>query len=44
MSKARNYITELAAGGRYHFAAEEMGRALGVSADAAKLSLYRLWE
>jgi predicted transcriptional regulator of viral defense system len=42
MSKARDYITELAAGGRYHFAAEEMRLALGVSADAAKLSLYRL--
>jgi predicted transcriptional regulator of viral defense system len=42
MSKARDYITELAAGGRYHFAAEEMRRALRVSADAAKLSLYRL--
>src|SRR6266513_156726 len=42
MSKARDYITELATGGRYHFAAEEMRRALGVSADAAKLSLYRL--
>src|SRR2546423_15468099 len=42
MSKARDYITELTVGGRYHFAAEEMRLALGVSADAAKLSLYRL--
>jgi len=40
--KARDYITDLAASGRYHFAAEEMRKALGVSADAAKLSLYRL--
>jgi predicted transcriptional regulator of viral defense system len=42
MPKARDYITDLAASGRYHFAAEEMRKALGVSADAAKLSLYRL--
>src|SRR5437016_13924905 len=42
MSKARDYITELTVGGRYHFAADEMRKALGVSADAAKLSLYRL--
>ncbi len=42
VSKARDYITDLAVSGRYHFAAEEMRKALGVSADAAKLSLYRL--
>src|SRR3989440_10791365 len=42
MSKARDYITELATVGRYHFAADEIRKALGVSADAAKLSLYRL--
>jgi predicted transcriptional regulator of viral defense system len=42
VSKARDYITDMAASGRYHFAAEEMRKALGVSADAAKLSLYRL--
>jgi len=42
MPRARDYITDLAASGRYHFAAEEMRKALGVSADAAKLSLYRL--
>ena len=42
MSKARDYISDLAANGRYHFAADEMRKALGVSADAAKLSLYRL--
>jgi predicted transcriptional regulator of viral defense system len=40
--KTRDYITDLAASGRYHFAAEEMRKALGVSADAAKLALYRL--
>ena len=42
MLKARDYISDLAANGRYHFAADEMRKALGVSADAAKLSLYRL--
>jgi predicted transcriptional regulator of viral defense system len=42
MLKARDYLAELAASGRYHFAADEMRRALGVSADAVKLSLYRL--
>jgi predicted transcriptional regulator of viral defense system len=42
MPKARDYITDLAASGRYHFASQEMRKALGVSADAAKLSLYRL--
>ena len=31
VSKARDYITDLAANGRYHFAAEEMRKALGVS-------------
>ena len=40
--KARDYVADLAASGRHHFAAKEMRKALGVSADAAKLSLYRL--
>jgi predicted transcriptional regulator of viral defense system len=42
VSKAREYITNLAANGRYQFAAEEMRVALGVSADAVKLALHRL--
>lgn len=42
MSKARDYVTDLAASGRYHFAAEEMRKVLGVSRHAAKLSLYRM--
>ena len=42
VSKARDYIAKLAASGRYHFAAEEMRKVLGVSRDAAKLALYRL--
>ncbi len=42
VSKARDYIADLAASGRYHFAAEEMRKSLGVSRDAAKLSLYRM--
>jgi predicted transcriptional regulator of viral defense system len=42
MPNARDYIIDLAASGRYHFASEEMRKALGVSADAAKLALYRL--
>ena len=42
MPNARDYITDLAASGRYHFAAKEMRKALGVSRDAAKLSLYRM--
>lgn len=39
---ARDYITSLAAGGRYHFVSSEAQAALGVSADAAKLALNRL--
>lgn len=39
---AREYLGELAAGGRYHFASCEVQAALGVSADAAKLALNRL--
>jgi len=36
-SRARDYITELTAGGGYHFAAEEMRRALGASHHAGGL-------
>ena len=39
---ARDYLTALAAGGRYHFASREAQEALAVSADAAKLALNRL--
>lgn len=39
---AREYLGDLAAGGRYHFASGEVQSALGVSADAAKLALNRL--
>jgi predicted transcriptional regulator of viral defense system len=39
---AREYLGDLAAGGRYHFASCEVRSALGVSADAAKLALNRL--
>jgi len=39
---AREYLGDLAAGGRYHFAPCEVQSALGVSADAAKLALNRL--
>ena len=42
MTKARDYIAELAASGRYDFAAEDVRKALGVSRDAAKLAMYRL--
>src|SRR5258708_31783922 len=42
MPKARDYISELTDDGRDNFAAEEMRRGRGVSADAAKLSLYGL--
>ncbi len=34
--------SELVGNDRYYFAAEEMRTALGVSADAVKMSLYRL--
>lgn len=39
---ARDYILSLTAAGRYHFASAEVRRALGVSADAAKLAVNRL--
>ena len=39
---ARQYITGLAAAGRYHFTSLEARSALGVSAAAAKLALNRL--
>jgi predicted transcriptional regulator of viral defense system len=39
---AREYITGLAASGRYHFSSREVPSALGVSAAAAKLALNRL--
>lgn len=39
---ARDYISALAAAGRYHFSSREARAALGVSADAAKLALNRL--
>ncbi len=40
--RARDYIADLAAAGRYHFSSGEAREALGVSADAAKLALNRL--
>jgi predicted transcriptional regulator of viral defense system len=39
---AREYVSGLAASGRYHFASREAQVALGVSAAAAKLALNRL--
>ena len=36
------YIADLAAGGRYHFSAAEMAKALSISRDAARMSLHRL--
>ena len=42
MPKAREYIANLAASGRYHFSAEEMSRTLDISRNAARLSLHRL--
>src|SRR4029079_2133605 len=39
---ARQYIEQLAASGRYSFSSREAQKALGVSADAAKLALNRL--
>jgi len=39
---AKDYVTDLAAGGRYYFASKDAKTALGVSADAAKLALNRL--
>jgi len=40
--KARDYIANLAAAGRYHLTVEEMGKALGISRNAAALALNRL--
>ena len=40
--RARDYITSLAAGGRYDFSSREAQEALGVSPAAAKLALLRL--
>lgn len=42
MAKAQQYISDLAAGGRYHFSAAEMAKTLGISRNAARLSLHRL--
>lgn len=42
MSSARSLIASLAAGGRYHFSAEEARSSLGASPAAAKLALNRL--
>jgi predicted transcriptional regulator of viral defense system len=39
---ARSYIRDLAASGRYSFTSPEARAVLGVSADAAKVSLHRL--
>ena len=40
--RARDYVSNLAASGRYSFASGDARKALGVSADAAKLALNRL--
>lgn len=40
--RARTIVDDLAAAGRYHFTAEEMRSALGVSSAASKLALGRL--
>jgi predicted transcriptional regulator of viral defense system len=40
--RTREYVSDLAASGRYHLAAREVQSALGVSAAAAKLALNRL--
>jgi predicted transcriptional regulator of viral defense system len=42
MSKAREYVANLAAGGQHHFSTEEMAASLGVSRAAVKLALNRL--
>ena len=42
LPNAREYVANLAAGGRYHFISHEAQSSLGVSADAAKLALNRL--
>ena len=39
---ARDYVANLAASGSYHFGSQDAQKALGVSADAAKLALNRL--
>lgn len=39
---AKDYINDLAAAGRYHFASDAARKALGVSADAVRLALNRL--
>lgn len=39
---ARDYVSDLAAAGRHHFASSDARKALGVSADAARLALNRL--
>ncbi len=39
---AKDYIRDLLAAGRYHFTSSDARKALGVSADAAKLALNRL--
>ena len=41
-TNARRYVTDLAIRGRYHLTSCELQAALGISADAAKLALYRL--
>lgn len=40
--RARHYVDDLAAAGRYHFFAREAQKALGVSAAAVKVTLSRL--
>jgi predicted transcriptional regulator of viral defense system len=40
--KARQYVEDLAAAGRYHFVAKEAHKALGLSAGAVKVTLSRL--
>ena len=40
--RAKDYISSLAASGRYHFQSSDARKALGVSADATKLALNRL--
>lgn len=42
MAKAQQYIADLAAAGRYHFSSAQMAQALGISRNAARLSLHRL--
>ena len=41
-ANAREYVTSLAAGGRYHFVSSEVQSSLGVSGNATKLALNRL--